>query len=131
MNIISAFKYCFLGAILASITFLFLLRSGKLEGQHMPNLPIDNGNNMASPELKALGEYFGVNNVDSEIGIISEIKIKLENENMRFYNETVTSEEMKDLKNYIADDPILIKKIEKYHSFINKIKGKNIFIMSK
>ena len=135
----SAFKYCILGVILggilgvilASITFLFLFRSGELERQYIPDLPIDNGNNMASPELKALGEYFGVKNVDSEFGIISEIKIKLDSENICFYNEILTDEEMRDLESYTADDPILIKKINEYHSFIRKIKGKSIFIIPK
>lgn len=125
MNIINAFKYRILVAILVPITYLFLIGCGNPDWQVTPNPPY-----MASPELKAFGEeYFGVKNVDSESGIISEIKIRLDSERMRFYNDLLTEEEMRDLENYTSDDPILIKKIKRYHSFISKIKGKSIFII--
>ncbi len=80
-------------------------------------------------ELRSLARVSGIPesqiNSQSAIGLISEIRIKLENSN-GYYGHYLSDKDMEILKDLLADEPQMEKIIQDYDAFIKQNKGKRI-----
>ena len=84
------------------------------------------------PELRDLAKKCGVSesNIDSSsaAGLISEIKIKLDNSS-GYYGRFLSDKDLALLKDLLADEPQLEKIVRDYDSYLKQNKGKSVLIL--
>lgn len=100
--------------------------------QH-PNIIPNEKENIDLSELRELAIMLGISEEKTSTlsmdGLVSEMKIKLDESTIKYSGKNLSEEDMRVVGIDLSDDPALLETVKEYNNFIRKLNGKKIIVL--